>query len=448
MERAKLIVKNFGPLKEIEIEVREMVVFIGAQASGKSTLAKLLSIFEDENFRSDGNITFEEELKKYNIYSYLNTETFIEYTNFGLVSSIIPFNLKYSFGKFDKITPTNIIEKYKEIRNENPLIKELKSIEKFKTLIKISLNYCWEFDKDFRNKLISIFPLKEQKTELTRLFFKGNIKEILSEKHVDEVLTIFKSEKVFENYLKLYKIIVLTFPKIFLQDSIYIPTERIFLHLIAENTLGLINNNVQIPKHLLNSGQDYEKAIQTIKELPLSIIDKKLKYKREGKSSYIYHNEREKIDLLESASGLQSIIPILLLVEYSKSLKDKYNFNFVVEEPELNLYPKAQHELIKYLVKNCLLDRKNLILTTHSPFILASINNLLLAFDKGQSKAKEVIKIIKKETWLNPKNFIAYELKNGKAKLIMDDKLGQIKENMIDNVSDSFSNEFDKLLDL
>jgi predicted ATPase len=51
MEKAKLIVKNFGPLKDIEIEVREMITFIGAQASGKSTLAKLLSIFEDENFR-------------------------------------------------------------------------------------------------------------------------------------------------------------------------------------------------------------------------------------------------------------------------------------------------------------------------------------------------------------------------------------------------------------
>ncbi len=210
----------------------------------------------------------------------------------------------------------------------------------------------------------------------------------------------------------------------------------------------MINNNVQIPKHLLNSGQDYEKAIQTIKELPLSIIDKKLHYKREGKTSYIYHNKTDKVDLLESASGLQSIIPILLLVEYAKSLKDEYNFNFVVEEPELNLYPKAQHELIKYLVKNCLLDRKNLILTTHSPFVLASLNNLLLAYDKGQSKPKEVNKIIKKESWLNPKNFIAYQLKNGKAYKITDDKLGQIKENMIDRISDEFSDEFSKLLNL
>ena len=30
----------------------------------------------------------------------------------------------------------------------------------------------------------------------------------------------------------------------------------------------------------------------------------------------------------------------------------------------------------------------------------------------------------------------------------MDDKLGQIKENMIDGVSDTFSDEFDKLLDV
>ena len=72
MERARLIVKNFGPLKDIDIEVREMVTFIGAQASGKSTLAKLISILEDEGFRINSNLDFETELKKYNILSYLS----------------------------------------------------------------------------------------------------------------------------------------------------------------------------------------------------------------------------------------------------------------------------------------------------------------------------------------------------------------------------------------
>ena len=99
--------------------------------------------------------------------------------------------------------------------------------------------------------------------------------------------------------------------------------KEIFYKIISANILGLINNDIQIPKYLLNSGQEYEKAIQTIKELPLSIIDKKIKYKREGKTSYIYHNETEKVDLLESASGLQSVVPILVISRIFKIIKRK-----------------------------------------------------------------------------------------------------------------------------
>lgn len=421
MERAKLIVKNFGPLKDIEIEVREMVTFIGAQASGKSTLAKLLSIFEDEGFIRDDKTTFEAELKKYNILSFLNnnSEIIYERKNFKLSYKFHhknSKNLKINYreglkSKFSELTKKNA---NKEVSTEEWVASFFKILENDQNLFfqKRELEF-----KSVRNEIFKYFNTEIDVITVTGLF---DFYENLLTKH-----------KVFVNF-----------------DSIYIPSERNFIHLIAENVLGLINNNIQIPKHLLSVGQEYEKAIQIVKELPLTIIDKNFKYKREGKTSYIYHNETEKVDLLESASGLQSVIPILLLVEYSKSLKEKYNFNFVVEEPELNLYPKAQHELIKYLVKNCLFERKNLILTTHSPFVLASINNLLLAYDKGQTKPKEVNKIIKKESWLNPKNFIAYELKNGKAKKIMNHKLGQINENMIDTVSDSFSDEFDKLLDL
>ncbi|MEL1239705.1 AAA family ATPase [Flavobacterium flavipallidum] len=442
MERAKLIVKNFGPLKDIEIEVREMVTFIGAQASGKSTLAKLISIFEDENFRSDSKITFENELKKYNILSYLKDESYIEYKSIDVNTTIAEFI--FSEKKFKKNTLQETLSRIKEIDPKH--FNELDLADRIKKLIRLIVNAYNLINKE---NFYLIFETDKQKIKFEIDFLKIRIKnDRINDLDVDILIDILGIEKSIENYIFLYDKIISVFPNIFSFDSIYIPSERNFLHLIAENTLGLINNNIQIPKHLLNSGQDYEKALQTIKELPLSIVDKKIKYKREGKTSYIYHNQTEKVDLLESASGLQSIIPILLLVEYSKSLKDEYNFNFVVEEPELNLYPKAQHELIKYLVKNCLEERKNLILTTHSPFVLASINNLLLAFDKGKIYPKEVNKIIKKESWLNPKNFIAYELKNGKAKKIMDDKLGQIKENMIDSVSDSFSDEFDKLLDL
>ena len=43
----KLIVKNFGPIKEAEIDLTKYVVFIGDTSVGKSVLAKLISIFRD-----------------------------------------------------------------------------------------------------------------------------------------------------------------------------------------------------------------------------------------------------------------------------------------------------------------------------------------------------------------------------------------------------------------
>lgn len=443
MERAKLIVKNFGPLKDIEIEVREMVTFIGAQASGKSTLAKLLSIFEDENFRGDYNIVFQEELKKYNIISYLRDDSYIEYKSKNINITFAEFTFQKN--ELQKNTLHDTLARIKKFTIKDST-EEIELIEMTKPLIRLVIN---SYNLLGKENFYLIFEKEIQKVRFEIEFSNIRIKNLtIKDSDIDLLIDILDKEKIIDSYIYLYEKIINVFPNVFSFDSLYIPAERNFLHLIAENVLGLINNNIQIPKHLLSIGQEYEKAIQTIKELPLTIIDKNFIYKREGKTSYIYHNNNEKVDLLESASGLQSIIPILLLVEYSKSLKEKYNFNFVVEEPELNLYPKAQHELIKYLVKNCLFERKNLILTTHSPFVLASINNLLLAFDKGKTNPKEVNKIIKKESWLDPKNFIAYELKNGKAKKIMDDKLGQIKENMIDSVSDSFSDEFDKLLDL
>ena len=37
----RLIVKNFGPIKEVDIDLKKINVFIGPQGSGKSTIAKI-----------------------------------------------------------------------------------------------------------------------------------------------------------------------------------------------------------------------------------------------------------------------------------------------------------------------------------------------------------------------------------------------------------------------
>ena len=43
----KIIVRNFGPINELNIEIKKFTVFIGTQGSGKSTISKLLTICRD-----------------------------------------------------------------------------------------------------------------------------------------------------------------------------------------------------------------------------------------------------------------------------------------------------------------------------------------------------------------------------------------------------------------
>ncbi|KFC21922.1 AAA family ATPase [Epilithonimonas lactis] len=430
MQSARLIVKNFGPLKDVDIEVRDFLCLIGKQATGKSTIAKLIAIFEDENFRENEDVLFEKELAKYGMNKFLNEKTVICFYK-GIVKQNknigYNFHFEYESKSYYKINFRNLYKKN--------IVKEYTKTGKVDK----------EKIKDYVKGLIMMDLLATGLTHPDLDAFYEAIDTSLSapitESDIEDVFKIIEESFEDKGVYKYY-------------DSQYIPSERNFLHIIAENTLGLINNDVKIPKHLLEIGQEYEKALNVVKEIPLNLIDKKYSYKREGKTSYIYHNKEEKTDLLQSASGLQSIIPIILLIEYANTLKENYYFNYVVEEPELNIYPETQYELIKYLVKNIFdfkvknYQRKKMVMTTHSPYILASINNLLLAFEKGKEKPNEVHKIIKRESWINPEFFNVYELRNGKSYKIMNDSLGQIKSNIIDNVTDKFSNEFDRLLAL
>ncbi|WP_300806264.1 AAA family ATPase, partial [Helicobacter sp. UBA3407] len=45
MEKERLIIKNFGPIVEADIEIKPFMVFIGESGSGKSVILKLLSLF-------------------------------------------------------------------------------------------------------------------------------------------------------------------------------------------------------------------------------------------------------------------------------------------------------------------------------------------------------------------------------------------------------------------
>jgi ferritin-like metal-binding protein YciE len=97
-------------------------------------------------------------------------------------------------------------------------------------------------------------------------------------------------------------------------------------------------------------------------------------------------------------------------------------------------------------------DGNTISMTTHSPYILSSLNNLIQAseaIDKDFRNA-EIIKheILGSEDTVEYKNISVYAIKDGYARTIMDDELRLISQSALDAASDDISEDFSKLLDL
>ena len=84
MSMAHLIVTDFGAIKSANIEIKKYNFFIGHTSSGKSTIAKLLAIFNNSIFwtikEGDFN-SFLRLLDKYNINFEFTSTTIICYSN-------------------------------------------------------------------------------------------------------------------------------------------------------------------------------------------------------------------------------------------------------------------------------------------------------------------------------------------------------------------------------
>jgi len=127
------------------------------------------------------------------------------------------------------------------------------------------------------------------------------------------------------------------------------------------------------------------------------------------------------INLEDSSSGTQTVVPLSVIIEYfakhydfkstfnnmllnylsqSDNLKNfrtdlnigeikHKNIHIHIEEPELSLYPESQRNLINFIVNRCFVEQHNdynmsVMLTTHSPYIINHLNLLIKANDKDK----------------------------------------------------------------
>ena len=121
-----------------------------------------------------------------------------------------------------------------------------------------------------------------------------------------------------------------------------------------------------------------------------------------------------------------------------------------LEEPEQNLFPLTQVELVYALLKNAALHEDHLFIATHSPYVLYALNNCMLGY-KVKDKIPSEISELKanEDSWIDPKEVSVREIKDGefssqvdKMNLTLQDADGLIRGNYFDRIMKLIMTDF------
>jgi len=428
----RLIIKNFGPIEDLDMEVKDFMLFIGPQASGKSTIAKAVYFFKSlkEDVLGyflqslaydavDSSIFSSLFLNKFWQYwgdYYSNKEGFIEFH----YSENIWF--KYSLtGEFGKIEAS----------------------EKFRTIFSSVLNFIQKYinEQQNRNALLE--------SQVEKIDFKNKKKFLTNEinRRVNELFDD-KREVLFIPAVRTFATILS--PHIgkskFIDEADYLMTQF----------MQEINSIRSLFKKSLDQLAD--EKFRFTKEKNKEVVELSQKLIRAIlKGDYTYDNkegerlrikENEHLSLNHTSSGQQESLWILLLI-YLNILYEK-NIFLVIEEPEAHLFPEAQKHIMELVALLFNTTDSQVMITTHSPYILSSLNNLLYAGKLGKTKNGKVNALIDSKLWIDVDRTDAmYVHRPGTPpESIMDREQAMIKVERLDEISEVINAEFDKLMDI
>lgn len=397
--KEKLIIKNFGPIKSAELELGRFNVLIGEQATGKSTVAKLLAVCRYFSYIADTSISgypsehnFRNGLAAWGLTEFVKSDSYIEYSNIH----------------YDLIV--------KQVTFELPQYDEDGTV-------------------DYHKEAFFHPDLKPKSSEFINLLAE-----------LEKIKPTSKAGKID------FELLAWTIPTSFLQNDVtavldnpfYIPAER-----ALQSIFSLGKSSIQnISDALFSQLADLDRIARAFRSeiyiAPLDIVYKNV----EGKGYIRKTAEKQFYSLYHAATGYQSSIPVVLTTKYFNERIKKSGY-FIIEELEQNLFPSAQQRFVNYLVDSTLNFGNTVLLTTHSPYILTALNNLLYAYKTGQEHKHEVNKVIQEKYWLNPEDVSVYMMMpDGTCEDIVDREEDLIKAEKIDTISQKINEDFNALMEI
>lgn len=411
MER--LLIENFAGIKSMSFDFKSINLLIGPQGSGKSVTVKLLYFFK--NFFSEiiKSIELEETKRELDKRQKANFITFFPQESWPKGN----FRIVYSIEKTEiSIIKTNNVLKF----DYSTSLKKV--ITKGRKLV------ADEKTKIADNPKLGSYSAKMKTRETIKKYISSEISPITS------------------------------------HDQFFIPAGRSFFANIQKSIFSFLRDNSSLDPFLIEFGSFYESIKQIYKDVITDKTDKEFdeladqilssSYLREKDKDFLIHQDNRKVNLSNASSGQQETLPLILILKSLNVFKfGDGGATIYIEEPEAHLFPIAQKRIVQLLARTLNNKKTNfqIIVTTHSPYILSSFNNLMQAGRLAKIKTssiQDINEIIPEEEQVDPDILTAYSLNQGKKESLIDEESSLISQTILDSVSNEIALEFGNLLDI
>ena len=414
-----ITIRNIGPIKEVkEIYLNKINVFMGLQSSGKSTIAKIISfcIWVEKDVATSQSLSEYQENKTYfrerlesfhKIKGYFNSNSYIHYRS--EVIDIVWKNEECSISWIDKYAYKRSKIAYIPSERNMVILPEARKSEFGNTNIRSFLFDWFEARKKYSNENnLSVLNLG-----VNYYYVEGSEEDHIRGNNNDAEYDILLSNASsgLQSITPLIAMIEYLTKWIYDEDTISFEQDE---------RKQRVNRIIAVEKVLKPYYDKDDLPIGDIQELVKSFNEK-------------LHEKEEKA--VEYFNDYKTI---------SNSLFKTMNSQFIIEEPEQNLFPETQRDLVYYFLQKCLNKEGNrLTLTTHSPYVLYALNNCMMAgLVSDKMEANELSKLKCNQSKINPVDVSIYEIREGVVRGTIQGEDGLISDNYFDQKMKDLMDDF------
>ncbi len=423
----KVMFENLGPIKKGRIELNRLNIFCGKNNTGKTYINYLiytiLTTINNLNFKN--NKEFIKELPKdkreieINLEEVLFKENYLKELLLNIEEKIterlpVIFSVSKDFFKNFKIKiDYNSINLNKKIHPNRFFFigDHYGIIEKEGINIKIRL------DEEFKNEIGETFDLdfnisRNQPNEIERInrvITNYIIAIIFNLKRVYPFPAERSGLAIFYNELLIRRSNILDS---FVREN---RDEEILKDMVSRYPKPIndyINFLSQMPRVMERQTRKNNKFIQLAEDIEKNFLCGEYKVKDNKKIVYVTENGKE-LELYTSSSLVKTVVGIINYLKYF-AVKGDY---FLIDEPELNLHPENQRKIARIFAR-MINYGINIVMTTHSPYIINELNNLIM-LNKVSVTDKERIMNgngIAEDSIIKIKDISSYLVKNNEIK--------------------------------